>query len=345
MKDIIEEDLDNIISDKNIPWQHFSGKNVLITGANGFLPAYMLKTLLFLNKSDLLEQPVHVFGMVRNLAKARVKLNDCLDDTNFELIEQDVSKLINFAPKIDFIVHAASQASPKYFFSDPVGTIKANTIGTSQLLDLAVLNKVEGFLYFSSGEVNGNAFDYKDCVKEEDYGLIDPLNIRNCYAVSKKMGENMCASYFAQYGVPTKIVRPSHTYGPGFDLNDGRFFSTCVNAILQHEDIVLNSDGSAKRCFLYLADAVRGYFTVLLKGENGKAYNVSNDYETSILELAQIVASFSEDTNVVLNIDKNSPSSKASHGLLDNTKLKSLGWYSTIKEKEGFLRTIQSFKD
>lgn len=344
MKDIIEEDLDNIISDKNIPWDEFSGASVLITGANGMLASYMVFVLLYLNKIQRLEKPVTIYALCKILDKAYIRFNDYLRDPNLIIIEKDVSEPFTSDKKIDYIIHAASMASPKFFFSDPVGVIKANTLGTAYLLDLAVQKNVKKFLYFSSGEVNGDAFEHKDCVTETDYGYVNPLEVRNCYSESKRQGENMCACWAAQYGIHTTMIRPSHTYGPTLSLNDGRAFASFVAAAVKGEDIVLNSDGSAKRSFCYISDAIRGYFTVLLKGEKGQAYNVGTDSEMSILELAKMVASFSEKAQVKFeaNVDF-SPSAKSSHGLLDNQRLKALGWKPQISEHDGFFRTVQYF--
>ncbi len=342
---IMREDFAHILADKNIDWSRFANTTVLVTGANGFLPSYIVQSLLFLNEQKI-QNPVKIIGIVRNLNKAKQKYKDYQNDKNLVLIEHDVSMPFSIEEPIDYIIHAASQASPKYFFSDPVGTIKANTLGTSHMLELAKEKSVKSFLYFSSGEVNGDMFEHKECVAEDDYGRIDPADIRNCYAESKKMGENMCACWAYQYGVPAKIVRPSHTYGPGFSLDDGRAFSSFVAAVLNEKNIILKSDGSARRSFLYLSDAVRGYIKVLLDGDGGGAYNVGNDAEISILELARLIVkvSHSKKSKIEIHIDPQNVSSKVSHGLLDNRKLKNLGWKPEISEEEGFSRTLESFK-
>ena len=344
---IINEDFSYVLHDENINWKTFSGKTVLVSGASGFLPFYIVGTLLSLNQSNILSKPVKVIGLVRNIDKAKIKFRNYLDDGNLVIKKIDISCPFDIDEKIDFIVHAASQASPKYFFSDPVGTIKANTLGTINLLELAKKNKVESFLYFSSGEANGDIFDKKIKITEHNYGIVDPLNVRNCYAESKKCGENLCVSYYHQYNVPVKIVRPSHTYGPGVSLTDGRVFASFVSDIINNKDIILTSDGSACRCFLYIADATRGYFTVLLKGTNANAYNVSYDKEISILNLAKILISISNNPNISIKLNKNeinNPSSKNQHALMDNSKLKKLGWFPNYSEEEGFKRVLMSFE-
>ena len=123
------EDFEYILGDKNIDWELFENSTVLITGASGMLPAYMVKTLLYLNNK--LSEPVKVIGVVRNIKQAKITYNEYVEDKNFELLELDITKEICINDNIDYIIHAASQASPDLFYSDPVGTIEANSLGTS----------------------------------------------------------------------------------------------------------------------------------------------------------------------------------------------------------------------
>lgn len=134
-KRIIEEDIENVFN-SGIDWSPFFNRTVLISGASGFLPAYLVETLLFIN-SKIPEANIKVVGLVRNPEKALIRFGNLLDNTHFELLIQDVCTDINTDIKIDFIIHAASQASPKYYGKDPVGTINANVLGTLNLLKLA----------------------------------------------------------------------------------------------------------------------------------------------------------------------------------------------------------------
>ena len=262
---IIEEDLLRIIKGSDLPWSDFENKTVLITGANGFLPAYMVETLLFLNERKNTNK-TRVIGLVRNRERASSRFIHYQNRSDFELVIQDVCDPLPFRKrdKINYIVHAASQASPKYYGKDPVGTILPNIIGTHNLLNLAKDKKVKGFLFFSSSEVYGQVDSSKMPIKEDTCGFIDPMDARSCYAESKRMGETMCVSWFHQYDVPSKIIRPFHTYGPGMRLDDGRVYADFINDIVNNRDIVMKSDGSAIRAFCYVADAVTGFFTVLL---------------------------------------------------------------------------------
>lgn len=344
---IMKEDFEEILADKTIDWKQFAGNTILITGANGFLVSYMLLTLLTLNNKKK-QEPCIVIGLVRNLKKAEKKFCQYLNDPHLILVEHDIATPYKTQMKIDYIIHAASYASPKYFFSDPVGIIKANALGTHYMLEIGKEKEVKSFLFFSSGEVAGDIFEKLQVPTEDDYGYLNLLHIRNCYAESKRMGENMCACWFYQYGVPAKIVRPSHTYGPGFDLNDGRAFTYFIKSVLEDKNISLKSDGCAMRSFCYITDATRAYFKVLLKGENGQSYNVSNEYEIFILDLANIVINVSKNKHLkvcVKNDQSTNSSSQISHGLMSIDKIKTLNWLPLIKEQIGFKRTLNSFME
>lgn len=344
---IILEDLNQIINEP-IEWSRFSGKTILISGANGFLPAYMIETLLFLLYKGIINN-TKILALVRNIKKAETRFSNYLANSELEFIVQDVCDPINIDRNIDFIIHAASQASPKFYGIDPVGTLSANTLGTINLLKLAQKNSIESFLYFSSSEVYGIVDETKIPIKETDFGYIDPANVRSCYAESKRMGETICVSWLHQYGIPIKIVRPFHTYGPGMQLDDGRVYADFISDIVNNRNIVMKSDGLAKRSFCYLSDATIAFFKILLDGKEGEAYNVGNpDNEISIINLAyELVALFPEKGIQVLKKDEQNKGylkSSVTRNSPNLTKINNLGWTPKTDIKDGFFKTIVSYE-
>jgi UDP-glucuronate decarboxylase len=345
---IIKEDLQTIYN-SDIDWTKFYNKTILITGANGFLPAYLVESLLYLNFIDS-KNNVKVVALVRNLKNANSRFSEYLNNSNLEFLVQDVCEPILNKMKVDYVIHAASQASPKFYGIDPVGTLSANVIGTINLLNFSKINHVKSVLYFSSSEVYGELNPTQMPANEDVFGHINPTNVRSCYAESKRMGENICVSYHHQYDLPVKIVRPFHTYGPGMKLDDGRVYADFVSDILSNKDISMQSDGSAIRAFCYLSDATIGFLKVLLNGINGQAYNVGNpNEEYSILELAEIIVNIYPEKKLKVNklikldnnnylkslVNKNSP---------DINKLsKTLNWMPIVTSYSGFKRTIESF--
>jgi len=333
MNKIIQEDLKFIIDSTIIDWNRFANKTILITGANGMLASYMIETLLKLNEEVLKDKPCIVLAMVRNRERAHERFKDYLGDTNLFFNYKDLNESLDFGNTIDFIIHSASIASPKYYNAIPVDVTLPNILGTKNTLDLAVLDTVESYLFFSAGEI---------------YNHMDTLNVRSCYGESKRMGEVLCTSYHHQYNIPTKIARIFHTYGPGMSLEGGRVFEDFVKNVVNNEDIKLNSDGSAVRQFCYIADATIAFFKILLDGENGQAYDVADVFEKfSIKQLAEILVNLFPEKGLKCSFgepDKNYLKSPTKEYSPDTTELASLGWCAVTSIEEGFRRTVESFK-
>ncbi len=340
---VVAEDLARIAA-APIDWGQLRGKTVLISGAAGFLPAYMVETLLFLNESDP-DFRVRVVGLVRNLDRARVRFDAYAGRGDLHLIEQDVSAPLELDERCEVIVHAAGQASPRFYDTDPVGTIDSAVLGTRSLLERARRDDSETVLVFSSGEVYGETQTVP--TTEDDYGPLDPTRVRSCYGESKRLAETLCVAYRHQYGVPVKLVRPYHTYGPGLRLDDGRVFADFVADVIARRPLLLKSDGLATRAFCYLADATLGFFTVLLAGESARAYNIGNDQaELSILELARTLGD-EFGLEVVEQPGAASPGyvpSTIGRSAPDIGRARALGWAPTTSVRDGFARTVRSFQ-
>lgn len=344
MNMIIQQDMEQIRS-CDIPWKSFQDQTVLITGASGMLPSYMALTLAFLNEW----QPslnIRILAVVRNQDKAETIFRPFLDKPYLRLIKADLSEPFTCDERVDYIIHGASNASSQFFTKDPAGTFLPNVLGTHELLRLAQRDSAKGFLFFSSGEIYGNTAAKR--IDEETVGMVDPLNLRNSYAEGKRAGEMLCKIWCSQYNVPAKIARISHTFGPTMDLkNDGRVFCEFINNIINNEDIVMKSDGSAVRPFCYISDATTAFFKILLQGQPGEAYNVCHhDGYFSVLELANMLVTLFPEKNLKVVRQQRAEGDAYQESLAnepcvtDNKKLRSLGWTPAISVEEGFRRTI-----
>ncbi|MFN3211274.1 MAG: NAD-dependent epimerase/dehydratase family protein, partial [Roseovarius sp.] len=328
----------------NLPWSAFDGATVVIAGAAGFLPAYMVEVLL--RRNETAGAQTRVVALVRNPDAARWRFRRQMDRGALSIERQDLGQALAYAGPADFIVHAASQASPKHYGGDPVGTALPNAIGTAHLLDLARAQACRGALFFSSAEVYGAAT--ADPIHEAAFGPLDPTAIRSCYAESKRLGEALCVAHAHQHGVPAKIARPFHCYGPGMKLDDGRVFADFVAAAVQGRNIRLHGTGSARRAFCYISDATLAFFTILLRGQAGLAYNVGNpDAEISIRDLAKIVVGLSPTKGLSVETDGGVADgyikSGAASATPDVSRLTELGWAPGIGLKAGFERTIRAY--
>lgn len=345
---IIEKDLEEI-ANGDLPWGDFANATVLVTGAYGFIPAYLIEALLFQNEGP---NPLglRVVGLCRNPTKAKLRFADYLERNDFTLVYGDASDPCDWPARIDYLIHAASWASPKYYGQYPVDVLKPNTIGTANLLEFARQKKVSGFLFFSSAEIYGEVEAARIPVEETCKGRIEPMEVRSCYAESKRMGETMCASWFHQYGVPAKVARIFHTYGPGMALDDGRVFADFVADIVAGRNIVMKSDGRAIRAYCYLADAVTGLLTILLKGKPGEAYNLGNeDAECDVTTLAQSLVDLFPDKGLRVirkeELRQGYLQSTVGRACPDTSKLRELGWEPGIGIREGFRRTVASYQN
>jgi len=342
-RQIVSEDVERIICGSAL--SRLQNQTILVTGANGFLPSYMVETILQLN--DNYQTNCIVLALVRNLSKARTRFSNYLGRSDLQFIESDVVDFKKTSIPVHYIIHAASLASPKHYGVDPVGVMKANLLGTQVLLEYARNSEIKSFLFFSTGEVYGQVRSEQVPTSEDQYGYVDILNIRSCYAESKRAAETLGICYSHQYNVPFKIVRPFHTYGPGMALDDGRVFSDFVADVVFKNDITIKGDGSTIRAFCYIADAVEAFFKVLLAGEPRKAYNVGNpDGAMSILELANLLVSITpklglkvrfaeriESANYLISpINKNIP---------NISEIMTLNWSPRFIPREGFQRTLK----
>ena len=348
MNKIIYEDLENI-KNREIPWKKLRNKTVLITGAYGMCASYVTYMLIHLNEEY--QFGIQIIALVRSREKAEQRFGEYIARDYFVLRTDSLDDPLTIDENIDFIINSASFASPQYYSVCPVDVAKPNVIGTYHLLELVREKKVEGFLMFSTGDIYGVVMD-GDAVTEESMGVVDPLDIHSCYSESKRMAETLCKCYQQQYSVPVKIARIWHTYSPTMDIeNDPRVFSSFVKNVVNCEDIVMKSAGTQKRTFCYIADAVAGFFIILLSGVSGEAYNVCNTEQfVSIGELARTIVGLRPEYNLSVKRQKRDPSESYTEnsaiGALvpSNQKLKELGWEPKFTIENGFDRVIKFFE-
>ena len=337
---LIIEDLQSIVNDRVIPWIRFSGKSVLVTGATGLLGSLAVKTLLYC--ADVYNIDLNVGAFVRNKEKANVVFGNLLKDhSNLTFEVGDISQEINLSGKYDFIIHTASNTSSSDFVNRPVETILTTINSTAGLLEYSKINNVESVVFLSSMEVYGT-LDH-EVAKESDSGILDHNVIRNCYPQSKRVAENLCVSYFKEYGIHSKVVRLTQTFGPGIVRDDQRVFAQFARSVINKSNIVLLTKGGTKRDYLYTADAVRGIISALLLGDDGEIYNLSNNESyCSILEMAELYKQVSNN-EIDIEFNTNADVSKylgEFYRLLDNSKISKLNNFPRVKFEEQIRRTV-----
>lgn len=309
----------------DLPWEKLSGCNILVTGATGLIGGRLVETLMAYPNKDY-----HVYGLGRNEKRAGERFCAFADDTTFHFLQHDVTKPLDgdgIGVDFHYIIHLASGASPNVMTSSPVDIMRANFVGTDNLLSYGMSHQIKRFLYVSSGEIYGEGKG--EMFSETDSGYVNSMLSRSCYPSSKRAAETLCASYMSQYGVNVVVARPCHIYGASFTESDNRAYAQFIRNVVNGEDIVLKSPGLQYRSWLYVEDCVSALLYILLKGECGEAYNVADeDSCLSIRELAETIAELGG-KQVVFAEPSDSEikgGSKITRAVFNTNKLRGLGW-------------------
>lgn len=294
-KEVVRADLEYICDLLAEDFPKLDGKRLLITGGAGFLGFYLVQVALHWNQTRA-KKPIQVLVYDNFMRGIPDWLTALADDANLHVQKYDV---IDPLPKdigdVEWIIHGASIASPIFYRKFPIQTMDANVDGLRHLLDYSLAQKetgkpVEGFLYYSTSEIYGDPSPENIPTDENYRGSVSCTGPRACYDESKRYGETLCVNFAEQYDLPVKIARPFNNYGPGLKITDRRVLPDFVRNVLNKEDIVMLSDGAPTRTFCYIADAITGYYKILLRGHKGESYNIGIDKpEISMRELAERV--------------------------------------------------------
>ena len=325
-----------------LPWEKLSGRSILISGATGLVGSFLTDVLLHKNQDGL---ACTVYALSRNAERAAARFSRWKGDPALHFIPYDIN--LPFVREdlgtVDYILHLASNTHPMQYSTDPIGTITTNIIGLTNMLEFALAHKAVRFAFASSNEIYGENRGDVEMFTEDYCGYINCNTMRAGYPESKRCGEALCQAYKAQKGLDIVIPRLTRSYGPTMLMSDTKAISQFIRKGIAGEDIILKSAGTQYYSYTYVADAVSGLLTVLLKGENGEAYNIADEASDIMLkDLAAIIAK-AAGKKVVFELPdavEAAGYSTATKARLDGSKLKALGWSPRYEMKSGLERTI-----
>lgn len=285
----LQTDLDYIIDNTRELWEELRGKKIFITGGTGFFGCWLLESLIWANKRLNLNS--HATILTRNIEAFKTKVPHLAGDPCVDLRHGDVVNFNFWNEHYPFIIHAASDSNA---YQDGVNLLSIfDTIvnGTRRVLEFAKHTKAEKFLLASSGAVYGKHPVDLSQLSESFYGGPDTLNHKSMYAEGKRVAEMLCAVYAQLFGFQIKIARGFAFVGPYLPLNAQFAIGNFIRDGLTGGPIVVNSDGSALRSYLYAADMTIWLWKILFKGTPGSAYNIGSANAFSIEETARCVSS------------------------------------------------------
>ncbi len=323
-------------------------KTILITGATGMICSAVCDILFYLNRKKNAGIKIILAGRSKKNMESRFINN--VEGRDYTFINYDAANAQKLDVKADYMIHGAGNAHPALFGRQPVETMLANIVGLQSVLEAACSGRSKRVLYISSSEVYGNCMDTawnKMPYTEEDYGYVDLLNPRAAYPSSKRAAETLCAAYIQEYGLDIVIVRPGHIYGQTITDTDSRASAQFTRKAANGENIVMKSAGDQLRSYCYVLDCASAILTVLLGGQTGEAYNISN--RNCVVTIRDLAEAFAKTAGVCLTFENPSDAEQKNYNLMSNSslnaeKLEKLGWRAQFDLEEGARRTVGLFE-
>ncbi len=324
------------------------GKTVLMTGGTGLIGSSVADQIIWLNRHR--DANIRLIMAARSEDRLWKRFEGVSEADGMEFLKYDATSRddVEVDGDIDYIIHAASNANPAIYMKEPVETMLSNILGLNAMLRLAAAKKVKRLLFVSSSEVYGQKESLTEPFEEDRYGFLDILSQRAGYPSSKRAGETLVIAYGMEYGVDAVIVRPGHIYGPTITPADNRASAEFTRDVLEGRDIVMKSKGEQLRSYCYSLDCASAMLTVLLKGESGNAYNISNpDAICTIRAIAEMIA---EKGGSKVVFDLPTEAEKKSYSMMMNSALKSdkleaLGWKGCFSLERGVTCMLRQMKD
>ena len=332
---ILEEDIQLFVNEFRFS-DKLANAKFLITGGTGLIGSILVKSLKALNRD------IHIMLPVRNIEKSRQIFGK--DSPGITLLKTDLIEYLSTTKdKFDYIIHCASPTNGKYMVEHPIETFTLAIDTTRLILEYCKKYNVKSFVYISSLEYYGENYNDKS-ITEDNIGFINYSDPRSSYPLGKRAAEFLCKSYATQYGIPVKIARLTQTFGAGISTDDNRVFAQFAKSIINKRDIILHTQGASSKPYCYTIDCMTAILLILLEGQGGESYNVSND-ETyiSIKDMAFFLKEhFCQKINVIISESSDMGYAPETKLNLDSSKLRSLGWEPKYDLKEMYRRLIES---
>jgi nucleoside-diphosphate-sugar epimerase len=289
MKRISLDDLEYIFQNTKKIWEQLRGKSIFLTGGTGFFGKWLLESFIYVNEKLCLNSKIITLSRNPELFIQEYPFYKEYTNT-VKFIKGDILTFdFKLDEEIQFIIHAATAASDSLNKNNPLLMMDTITFGTRSVLDFALTQPIEGFLFVSSGAVYGKQPFGVSNIQESDSFKIDINNSNAAYSEGKRIAELYCSTYFEKHNIPVKIARCFAFVGPYLPLDTHFAIGNFINNVIKKEDIVIMGDGSTTRSYMYASDLSIAIWKILLIGNINKPYNVGVDNAYSLKEIALIL--------------------------------------------------------
>lgn len=267
----------------------FKKKNVLVTGGAGFIGSHLCESLL---------EEAKVICLDNLLAGTLTNIDHLLKHSDFVFIKQDINELFDLEkfPELEKfkikvqgvqeIYHLACPTSPKDFNKYKIETLKANSLGMKNILDLACQYKARA-LFASSSVIYGPRPKDDRFVSEDLKGLFDHLSPRACYDEGKRFAETMMATYKNFYHLDIRIARIFRTYGPRIRLGIGEMMPDFIVNALNGENLIIYGDKNFQTSLCNIRDLVDGLLKLMNHPEDPGPVNLGSDEDLLLADVAK----------------------------------------------------------
>ena len=304
---------------------------IVISGAAGFIGSHFCDRVLAEGHS-VVALDNYLTGSAANLAHLE-------GHERFRFVRQDITRPFTVEGPVDYVVNMASPASPKDYLEHPIETLDVGSLGTRNMLELA-LEKGARFLVTSTSECYGDPLVHPQV--ETYWGNVNPVGPRSCYDESKRFAEAITMAYHRKHNVRTNIARIFNTYGPRMKLNDGRVVPAFMDQALNGKSMTVYGTGSQTRSFCYVSDLVDGLYR-LMQSDERYPVNLGNPAEMTILEFAKHIRELTGANSEI--VFESLPEDDPKQRRPDISKARAvLGWEPRVPLEQGLRETVAYFK-
>lgn len=311
----------------------YPDSTILVTGGAGFVGSHLC---------DYYLERGHRVICVDNLQTTQSKknINHLRTNAKFKFIKHDITKPLTVSDAIDWVFNFACSGSPAIYQYDPVHTAKTNSVGTLNMLNLALKHKA-GFVQASTSEVYGDPLESPQI--ESYRGNVSPIGPRACYDEGKRFSESLCFDFYREYHMPLRMIRIFNTYGPRMDQHDGRAVTNFITNAIKGKQLVIYGDGSATRSFMYIEDLIRGIDALVNQEKIKGPVNLGNPNELTIKEFAQQIIRTTGSPSQIEYVEAATDDPQRRVPDISMAK-KYLDWEPRISLEEGLDKTIEYFR-